>query len=124
MPSELIPGSGLRTIGRPLHPDPSRVVLRPFVPAENGSMAVTGKSRVERILEHVLNLDKASLGAELERVLSGLVERHHDGSQNVERILQRRLKLIKKKRSKIRKLKIRKMKLINSNIKSPVNKYL
>lgn len=92
MPSELLSGSGLRTIGRPLHPDPSRVVLRPFVPAENGSMAVTGKNRVERILEHVLNLDKASLGAELERVLSGLVERHHDGSQNVERILQRRFR--------------------------------
>jgi predicted GH43/DUF377 family glycosyl hydrolase len=78
--------AAVRSVGRLLRPEPARVVLRPFIPAENGQ-AETGlaKSRVERILERVLGLAENDLRTELARVVSSL-DRHRD----VERLLQRR----------------------------------
>jgi predicted GH43/DUF377 family glycosyl hydrolase len=70
-----------------LRPEPARVVLRPFVPAENGkSTDATGPARVEQILDRVLALSEAELKEELERVLKSLAGRH----RNVEQVLQRR----------------------------------
>jgi predicted GH43/DUF377 family glycosyl hydrolase len=68
-----------------LRPEPARVVLRPFVPAENGGAGPTG-SRVERILERVLGLSDAALRSDLARVTTSLADRHRD----VERVLERR----------------------------------
>jgi len=76
-----MPGSDLL-----LKPQPSRVVLRPFVPAENGGVPAQDKPRVERILDRVLSLGEAQLREELDRVLASLTDRHRD----VERGLQRR----------------------------------
>jgi len=75
--------AGLRSIGRLLRPRPERVVLRPFVPAENGG---TKDGRVERIVERVLSLDRVRLEKELKRVLANLASRH----ANVEDVLRRR----------------------------------
>ncbi|WP_051683155.1 glycoside hydrolase family 130 protein [Sphingomonas sp. UNC305MFCol5.2] len=69
-----------------LRPQPSRVVLRPFVPAENGGMPHDGRARVERILERVLGLTEQDLEQELARVLTSLADRH----RNVKCVLQRR----------------------------------
>lgn len=69
-----------------LRPQSARVVLRPFVPAENGGVPSEGRPRVERILERVLSLGEAALRDELGRVLASLTDRHRD----VERVLQRR----------------------------------
>lgn len=70
-----------------LRPEPARVVLRPFVPAENGSAtAPHAESRVERILERVLALSPSELRAELDWAVTSLGDRHRD----VERLLQRR----------------------------------
>lgn len=69
-----------------LRPKPSRVVLRPFIPAENGSWATQGGSRVARILDHILSLSAADLRADLNRVLTKLEARH----RGVERVLMRR----------------------------------
>jgi predicted GH43/DUF377 family glycosyl hydrolase len=70
-----------------LRPEPARVVLRPFVPAENGSAAgKAGRSRVERILDRVLALTPDELRIELDLALTSLAGRHRD----VERLLQRR----------------------------------
>jgi predicted GH43/DUF377 family glycosyl hydrolase len=79
--------AGSATIGGLfLKPEPARVVLRPFVPAEDSDPALQRRPRVERILERVLSLDEADLQAELTRVRSSLVHRHRD----VERFLLRR----------------------------------
>lgn len=69
-----------------LRPAPARVVLRPFVPAENGGVAPQERPRVERILERVLGLGAGELQHELDQVLASLTGRHRD----VERVLQRR----------------------------------
>jgi hypothetical protein len=69
-----------------LRPEPSRVVLRPFIPAEDGGTPIAGRPRVERILDRVLNLSQVELDHELHRVLSSLTDRHRD----VEQVLQRR----------------------------------
>ena len=69
-----------------LRPEPSRVVLRPFVPAENGGVPPQNRSRVERILDRLLSLTEADLDHELDRVLSSLTGRHRE----VEHVLQRR----------------------------------
>ena len=67
-----------------LRPDPARVVIRPFVPADDP--AVRDRPRAQRIADRVLNLDKAQLCVELERVTAGLSERHRD----VEAVVLRR----------------------------------
>ena len=74
--------AGLRSVGRLLRPRPERVVLRPFVPAENGG---TKDGRVERIIDRVLSLDRVRQGRELKRALESLARRH----ANVEEVLRR-----------------------------------
>ena len=78
----------LRPVGRLLRPQPSRVVLRPFVPAENHVTAAGGESRVERILDRVLALQEEQLIAELNRVLASITGRHKD----VEQVLRRQFR--------------------------------
>ena len=67
-----------------LRPDPSRVVIRPFIPADDP--APRDRPRAQRIADRVSRLTKAILGAELERVTEALSERHRD----VESVLLRR----------------------------------
>lgn len=70
-----------------LNPDPARVVLRPFTPADDPLEGpVQCRPRVERVCERVLALGTAELNAELTRVLSSLAQRH----LNPRRILRRR----------------------------------
>lgn len=72
-------------------PEPHRVVLRPFVPAENGGTDVR-KPRIEHILDRVLALSPALLDRELDQVLESLGSRHRD----VETVLGRRFDEIAK----------------------------
>lgn len=76
----------MTSLGPLLKPQPERVVLRPFVPAENGDAAKHDRPRVGRIFDRVLGLGEAELKRELERVFANLNGRHRD----VERVLQRR----------------------------------
>jgi predicted GH43/DUF377 family glycosyl hydrolase len=63
------------------------VALRPFTPAENGNEHATPeRPRVQRIVDRVLSLAGDELERELERLVSGLTERHSD----LERVLLRR----------------------------------
>jgi len=65
-------------------PEPQRVVLRPFVPAENGG-ADPHRPRIERIIDRVLALAPSDLDHELEQVLQSLSERHRDVATVLER---------------------------------------
>lgn len=77
----------LRRCDLVLRPDPRRVVLRPFVPAEDEARLVPGiRPRVAHIVEQVLALSPAQLDEEYARMLSSLRHRHRD----VERLLRRR----------------------------------
>ena len=70
-----------------LRPDPARVVIKPYVPAEAPPGYVTNDSpRAQRIADRVLGMDEASLDHELKRVFENLDRRHCDA----ERILIRR----------------------------------
>ncbi len=70
-----------------LHPDPTRVALRPFTPAESDhGDDRSARSRVQRIVERVLSLNEVNLHRELQRVVGVLAERHGD----IERLLLRR----------------------------------
>jgi predicted GH43/DUF377 family glycosyl hydrolase len=70
-----------------LKPDPSRVVIRPFIPAEDPpSVASKDRPRAQRIADRILALSDADLRTELERVSASLKERHRD----VELVLERR----------------------------------
>lgn len=62
-----------------LRPDPARVVIRPFVPADDPSPR--DRPRAQRIADRVLALDKAELGIELERVTATLSDRHRELKQ-------------------------------------------
>ena len=70
-----------------LRADPTRVVIRPFFPADddpaNGS---NGPTRSQRIADRILGLDDTDLAAETTRVVSDLSDRH----ANIEKILTRR----------------------------------
>lgn len=84
-------GADLNKLLRPLElvlrPDPTRVALRPFTPAENGGGEFRPtRPRVQRIVERVLSLREEELAQELERIVGGLSERHGD----LERVLLRR----------------------------------
>ena len=59
-----------------LRPDPARVVIRPFVPADDP--APQDRPRAQRIADRVLALDTAELGIELDRVTAAVSERHSD----------------------------------------------
>ena len=67
-----------------LRPDPARVVIRPFVPADDP--APRDRPRAQRIADRVRGLNEEELTGELERVTAGLSERHRD----VEAVLLRR----------------------------------
>lgn len=70
-----------------LRPDPSRVALRPFTPAEDsGGDTRPTRPRVQRVVDRVLSLTPEGLGQELDRIVDGLAERHGD----LERMLLRR----------------------------------
>lgn len=67
-----------------LRPDPSRVAIRPFVPADDP--APRERPRAQRIADLVLALDQDALDITLARVTTGLAERHG----NVQAVLLRR----------------------------------
>lgn len=69
-----------------LRPDPSRTVIRPFMPEDPPAFAVEGHPRVRRIAERVLGLDQAGLREELAHLMPSLASRHRD----VEALLLRR----------------------------------
>ena len=70
-----------------LRPDPARVVIKPYVPAEAPPGYVTNDSpRAQRVTDRVLGMDEVSLDQELKRVFENLDRRHCDA----ERILIRR----------------------------------
>lgn len=77
----------VRTLPQILRPDPTRVVIRPFTPAEDPTGADSvQRSRIGRVVERVLALAPAALEANLSNVLSSLRHRHRD----VDQILMRR----------------------------------
>lgn len=62
-----------------LHADPARVVIRPFVPADDDpDPGSSGPTRSQRIANRILGLDESALAAETTRVVSDLSERHRD----------------------------------------------
>jgi predicted GH43/DUF377 family glycosyl hydrolase len=62
-----------------LRPDPARVVIKPYVPAEAPPGYITKDSpRAQRVADRVLGLDEASLDHELGRVFENLDRRHCD----------------------------------------------
>jgi predicted GH43/DUF377 family glycosyl hydrolase len=72
-----------------LRPDPARVVIKPYIPAEAPPGYVTKDSpRAQRIADRLLALDEASVDQEIERVFETLGRRHCAA----ERILIRRFR--------------------------------
>jgi len=69
-----------------LKPDPARVVIRPFTPAENSSSSLNGPLRAARILDRVLSLDIRDVDKDVDSIISSLQSRHID----VRRILMHR----------------------------------
>lgn len=62
-----------------LRPDPARVVIKPYVPAEAPPGYVTKDSpRAQRVADRVFGMDEASLEHELGRVFENLDRRHCD----------------------------------------------
>jgi predicted GH43/DUF377 family glycosyl hydrolase len=66
-----------------LAPDPRRVIVRPYVPGEHSP--VGGRTRVERIIDQVLELSPAARAAALEQVRASFGDRH----DNLEEVLKR-----------------------------------
>ena len=74
-----------------LHSDPARVVIKPFVPAEDPpGYANRDRPRAQRIADRVLAMSEADLKTELARVLASLNDRYRD----VETILTRRFQAV------------------------------
>ena len=72
-----------------LRPNPARVVIKPFVPAEAPpDYRSAGHLRAQRIVDQVLALEKRALKAELELVCAGLSSRY----RNTGAILLRRFR--------------------------------
>jgi predicted GH43/DUF377 family glycosyl hydrolase len=70
-----------------LRPDPARVVIKPFVPAEAPSgYGITNSPRAQRIVERILSLDAPERAKELARVCEGLSTRYRSADD----ILMRR----------------------------------
>ncbi len=70
-----------------LKPDPARVVIRPFAPADDdAAFATAGCSRAQRIADRVLALSSAEAVEELHDIVASLSEHHRD----VESVLLRR----------------------------------
>ncbi len=60
-----------------LRPDPARVVLRPFIPADDPPRPNI-PSRAQRLAERVMALGDQAVEAELARVVASLSDRHRD----------------------------------------------
>lgn len=74
-----------------LRPDPARVVIKPFLPAEDAPLSgANSQSRAQRIADRVTALAAADLTSELARVLASLADHYRD----VETILMRRFEAI------------------------------
>ena len=74
-----------------LRPDPARVVIKPFLPAEDAPLSgANSRSRAQRIADRATALAAADLTSELARVLASLADRYRD----VETILMRRFEAI------------------------------
>lgn len=70
-----------------LRPDPRRVVIRTFTPAEDPpDVAEKDRTRAQRIADRVLALSHADVRTDFARVTAGLTERHRD----VNRVFRRR----------------------------------
>ena len=70
-----------------LRANPSRVVIRPFVPADDPTPVGTSAiSRAQCLADRVLALDPMELQTEWARVVASLADRH----RNVEDVLMRR----------------------------------
>jgi predicted GH43/DUF377 family glycosyl hydrolase len=69
-----------------LKPDPGRVVIRPFIPADYPPAFASDGSRAQGIADRVLALDDAAIKKELNSVVASLSEHHRD----VDRVLLRR----------------------------------
>ncbi|WP_327195662.1 glycosidase [Sphingobium indicum] len=83
----MINHSLVREIGPTLRADPSRVVIRPFVPGDDPTVPDPAlRSRIGRIIERIVTLDAQTCRSELERILASLAGRHGD----VEQVLLRR----------------------------------
>jgi predicted GH43/DUF377 family glycosyl hydrolase len=62
-----------------LHPDPARVLVRPFKPAtEPRDLNPTDKTRANHIVDRVLSLDSASVASHLAEVLENFLGRHRN----------------------------------------------
>jgi len=74
-----------------LHPDPARVVIRPFVPAEDPPGYVRkDRPRAQRIADRVLAMSEAEFKTELARIIASINDRYRD----VETILARRFRAV------------------------------
>ncbi|WP_404710394.1 glycoside hydrolase family 130 protein [Sphingomonas sp. MMS24-J13] len=72
-----------------VRPQPSRVVLRPFTPADDPTAdAPGGRGRTGRVIDRVLAIGPADLKTELDDVLASLRDRHDD----IEPVLLRRFR--------------------------------
>ncbi len=70
-----------------LKPDPSRVVIRPFAPADDDpEFASSDRTRAQRIADRVLALEPADVFEELHGIVATLSDHHRD----VESVLLRR----------------------------------
>jgi len=69
-------GVPVRRLPLLLSPDPRRVIALPFVPGETNP--VGGRTRVERIIEHVRSLSPSEAEATLAKVRAGFADRHGD----------------------------------------------
>ena len=70
-----------------LKPDPTRVVIRPFTPADDDAdVAASGVTRAQRIADRVLALDPAEIAEELHGIVAKMSEHHRD----VKKVLLRR----------------------------------
>jgi predicted GH43/DUF377 family glycosyl hydrolase len=72
------PGDDIMTrMSALLPPDPERVVIRPFMPADDvAPFIIEGRSRAQRIADRVLSLDEPDLHAEYVGTCGPLAERH------------------------------------------------
>jgi predicted GH43/DUF377 family glycosyl hydrolase len=74
-----------------LHPNPARVVIKPFVPAEDPpEYASKERPRSQRIADRVLAMNETGFQSELARVLASLNDRYRD----VETTLARRFQAV------------------------------
>jgi predicted GH43/DUF377 family glycosyl hydrolase len=70
-----------------IRPDPARVVIRPFAPADDDpEFASSDRTRAQRIADRVLALEPARVVEELQGIVASLSEHH----RNVESVLLRR----------------------------------